>query len=871
MRVLGLLFASVVQRQPSQLVRCTWKALNYALVAVLAVLWCSSALAQVDQALSNTLFSWDELPDLPAVDPIAGACRGISNSALISAGGVRRSPLGLSTWTDSTYVLVRNAQGALDWQRGSRLHGPVAHAAAISWNHDVFCIGGSSDSGPVSEVVRVSWSGQKLDFSYLPPLPEPASMVSAARVGSTVYVAGGLGLGIDSTGMHNFWSLDLVDSEARWETLHPWPGPPRYAAALSGVDGVLYLFGGMRADTTNHPTAVQYLNDAYRYSPDNGWSRLADLPFAAAAASGISYGPSHILLLGGGQSGRQSTPSAIEAHRTILAYHTITDTWTGIGELPFDHVSESAVNSAEGIFLVGGLASPSGVQRTQYRLTPIPARGRFGTINYLVLAAYCLILVGMGLHFARGRQNDKDYFLARGRIPWWAAGLSIFGTQLSAITFMAIPAKAYATDWVYILGQVTIVLIAPVVIYWYLPFFRRLGVTTAYEYLEKRFNLAVRLFGSFAFILLQLSRMGVVIFLPALALSAVTGLNIYAAILLMGLLSTFYTALGGIEAVIWSDVLQVIVLLGGALLSLVIMAVSVEGGVGGLVSTAASFDKFHTFTWSWDYTTTTVWVVVLGYMFSNLVPYTADQTVVQRYLTTSSERLAARSIMTNAALTIPAGLIFFSLGTALFVFYQNNPQDLQPALQTDAIFPLFIVQQLPAGVSGLLIAGIFAAAMSSLDSSMNSVSAAAVHDFYRRLSANSTARSRLKLAKRLTLGLGILATTIGLLMASIEIESLFDLFLEFLGLFGGSLAGLFALGIFTQRANALGALAGAVTSAVALYIVSTFTQVHFFLYAAIGISTCFIVGYLVSLAFQNGQPNLDGLTIYSSYSRRESK
>ena len=250
-------------------------------------------------------------------------------------------------------------------------------------------------------------------------------------------------------------------------------------------------------------------------------------------------------------------------------------------------------------------------------------------------------------------------------------------------------------------------------------------------------------------------------------------------------------------------------------------------------------------------------------VFSNLIPYTADQTVVQRYLTTKSEKLAARSVWTNAALTIPGGLLFFSLGTALFVFYQQHAGALEPSLSTDAIFPLFIVQQLPQGISGLLIAGIFAAAMSSLDSSLNSAVAALICDFYKRFQPRSTASIRLRLAKWLTVGLGILATTIGLLMATIEIASLFDFFLELLGLLGSSLAGLFALGIFTRRAHSSGALIGACTSAVVLYLVSAFTAIHFFLYASIGILTCFAVGYIISHLLPNPGSQLNGLTIYT--------
>jgi len=492
------------------------------------------------------------------------------------------------------------------------------------------------------------------------------------------------------------------------------------------------------------------------------------------------------------------------------------------------------------------------------------AKARFGTGNYLVLAAYLLTLVGMGLYFSRREKTTADFFLAGRRIPWWAAGVSIFGTQLSAITFMAIPAKTYATDWVYFLANMCIVAVAPLVVLVYLPFYRRLEVTTAYEYLQKRFNLAVRLFGSAAYILLQLGRMGIIIYLPAIALATATGIDIYLCIVLMGALCTFYTVLGGIEAVIWSDVLQVVVLLGGAMLSLFIIASRIDRGFAGVISTATQHDKFHMFNWTWDYTTAAVWVVVLGNLLNQLIPYTADQTVVQRYLTTKDAKQAARSIWTNAILTIPASLIFFGLGTALFVFYNAHPAQLDSDLEADAIFPFFIVQQLPAGVSGLLIAGVFAAAMSSLDSSLNSVATAIVTDFYRPFAPASPDPVRLKLARVLTIVLGTVATAVGLAMATFDIKSLWDLFNRILGLFGGSLAGLFALGIFTRRAHGRGALVGAIVSAAVLFCVVWFTRVHLFLYGAIGITVCFAVGYLASRLTAAAPENTKGLTIYAA-------
>ena len=485
----------------------------------------------------------------------------------------------------------------------------------------------------------------------------------------------------------------------------------------------------------------------------------------------------------------------------------------------------------------------------------------FATLDYIAIILYFLVLVYMGIYFARREKSADDFFIAGRRIPWWAAGISIFGTQLSAITFLAVPAKAFAEDWVYFLVNMTIIMVAPIVIYLYLPFFRKLNITSAYEYLEKRFNLGVRIFGSLAFLLFQIGRMGIVLYLPAIVLTTATGINIYICILVMGILATVYTALGGIEAVIWTDVLQVVVLVGGALFSFFLMAMKIEGGLGTIISTGLAENKFHIFNWTWDVTVDAVWIVIIGNIFANAVPYTTDQTVIQRYLTTPTQKQAARAIWTNAALTLPASLLFFGLGTALFVFYQTHPQLLDPNIQTDAIFPFFIVQNLPAGIVGIVVAGIFAASMSSLDSSLNSMATVVITDYYLRLRRRSKKTNTLKIARWLTMIFGFFGTGTALLLATFNISSLLDAFREILGLFGGSLAGLFALGILTRRTTGTGALIGAVSSAVILWFVKSYTEIHFFLYAAIGTLSCFLIGYFASYLFKDQKENLTELTI----------
>ncbi len=805
------------------------------------LLWLPDASrAQERQHFPTVLYSWSRLPDLPDSIGVAGACAGVSGDALIIAGGAQ-FPVSLfeggeKVWTDRVYVLQKEEGGVYSWHQEPTLEKPLGYAVSVTWGDEVICVGGGNAQEHFTDVFSLRWHEGIVERRSLPALPAPAAFWAGALVDNTIFVAGGLHAPDDSAATKNFWAINLSDVEPRWEILDPWPGPARSNPIAAAHDGSFYLFSGVeRTPDGQGGLSLRFLADAYRFHPDQGWEQLADLPHAVAAAPSpaATFGPSHLLIFGGNDGADVHRVQELQDRhpgfrRDILAYHIITDTWVTMDSLPAAHVTTPVVQWGNDVVIPSGEIRPGTRSPAVYQATTVAPTNQFGFTNYLVLGVYFLVMVGMGFYFSGREKSDQDYFLSRGRIPWWAAGISIFGTQLSAITFMAIPATAYATDWVYILGQATIVLLAPVVVYLYLPFFRRLQITTAYEYLEKRFNVVVRLFGSTSFIAVQLGRMGIVVFLPAIALSAATGVNIYAAILLTGLLSTLYTTLGGIEAVVWSDVVQVIVLMGGALLSLFIIAFSVEGGWTGLISTAAAHDKFHMTNWTWDYASTGVWVIVVGWTLSNLIPYTADQAVVQRYLTTKNEAEAGRSIWTNAILTVPAGLIFFGLGTALFVFYREHAASLEPALQTDAIFPLFIVQQLPVGVAGLLIAGVFAASMSSLDSSLNSVASALVTDFYKRFAPASTEKGRLRLARWLTVVLGVLATMLGLLLATFDIASLFDLFLELLGLFGGGLAGLFALGIFTRRAHGTGALIGAVSSVIAIYLVKVFTAAHFF-------------------------------------------
>jgi len=470
-----------------------------------------------------------------------------------------------------------------------------------------------------------------------------------------------------------------------------------------------------------------------------------------------------------------------------------------------------------------------------------------GWSNWIILGCYLAVLVGLGIYFAKREKSTDDFFLAGRRIPFWAAGLSIFGIQLSAVTYLAMPARAYATDWSLLPLNIGILAIAPLVVFIYIPLFRKLNITTAYEYLEKRFHVSIRIFGSLSFITFQLGRMGVVILLPALALSAVTGVNVYLCIALIGVLSTVYTALGGMEAVIWTDVLQAVVLIGGAFAALLITIGALDGGWREFIVTGIENNKFTLFHPGWDWTSDTLIVVVLGALFTNsLVPYTTDQSVIQRYLTTPDQKQAARAVWINGIMAVVAGILFLMVGTALYVFYKTNSTRL-PALEAnDQIFAVFIWREMPAGLSGLVVAGVFAAAMSSLDSSIHSISTVVTTDFIHRFKPNLLPETYLAIARGLTVVFGMIGTATAMLMAAAEVEYLWDFFLGIMGLLGGTLAGLFMLAVFTKKIHTLHAWLGAIASISVLLYVKLATDLNSLLYGVIGVATCFLICILSS-------------------------
>jgi solute:Na+ symporter, SSS family len=821
---------------------------------------------------------WQRLPDLPDELGVAGPFVGVHNGALLVAGGANFArPVWESDkrWHDAIHVLTRSGDDYA-WTDGGTLARPMGYGAAVSTRDGVLCIGGNDAGETFRDVFLLAWDPQtaRVTRTEYPPLPQPCAYGQAVLVGDVVYLAGGQsGLGLDSA-MKNFWALDLSKrDQARdfvWQELDAWPGPSRAfnltVSQHNGYHDCVYVMSGRRQEGDG----VQFLTDVWEFTPrTGGWRQRAELPRPAVAGTGIGYGQSHILVLGG-DDGRLffETDRLRDQHpgfpRTALAYHTITDSWASAGETPENQVTTTAVMWDGRIVIASGELRPRVRSASLWSVQPVGRQHGFGAVNYGVLFSYLAAMVGIGVYFAFKNKTTDDYFRGGMHIPWWAAGCSIFATMLSSLTFTGLPSKAFAQDWVYAVGNFMIPVVAFVGVFVALPFYRRLNVTSAYEYLEQRFSRPVRLFGSASFTLFHIFRMAVVMSLTGLALAVATPLTPAQSVLLMGVLSIIYCTMGGIEAVIWTDTVQTVVLLGGALVALGMLVAGTEGGWSGALSTAFEADKFRIANFHWDVTSAQIalWVIVIGGIGQNISSYTADQAVVQRYMTTPDQRRAARSIWTNAVMTIPATLLFFGMGTALFAFYRTHPGRLDPTITTDQIFPLFIALEMPVGIAGLIVAGIFSAAQSTVSTSMNSTATTVVTDFMRPLHACRTEAGYLWSARGITFLMGVAGTCLGLIFVDPQIRSLFDAFLVIIGLFMGVLGGLFALGVLTRRANAFGALTGALVGAAVMISIWGFTEVNGYLYTATGITTCFVVGYLASLLRGGTSRDLTGLTLH---------
>jgi len=439
--------------------------------------------------------------------------------------------------------------------------------------------------------------------------------------------------------------------------------------------------------------------------------------------------------------------------------------------------------------------------------------------------------MGIGFYFYRRTRTTEGFTTGNRSLPGWACGLSIFGTYVSSISFLALPGKAYTTNWNSFVFNLSLPISTWAAVRYFLPYYRRSGEVSAYAHLEHRFGPWARMYASAFYLLTQLARIGAVTYLMALPLSVLLGWDIRTIILVTGISVTVYAFVGGIVAVIWADAMQSIVLVVGAIICSVIIMLGMPDGPGQVFSIAAANHKFSLGSFGLSLAEPTFWVVFLYGLTMNLQNFAIDQNYVQRYIASRSDREARKSVWLGGLLYLPVAAVFFCIGTSLFAYYQVHPaameevrtavaaqslqaEGLDPAANPDVlaarrdslsqaqigdkVFPHFIGASLPPGVTGLVIAAIFAAAMSTVSTSLNSSATLLMRDYYQRyVNRSASERQSMAVLYGATVLWGLLGTGLALLL--VHVTSALDAWWVLSGIFGGGMVGLFLLGMISKR------------------------------------------------------------------------
>ena len=503
-------------------------------------------------------------------------------------------------------------------------------------------------------------------------------------------------------------------------------------------------------------------------------------------------------------------------------------------------------------------------------------------IDWLIVVCYLGLIAYLGRHFSKKQKSTDDYFVGDRSVPAWAIGMSVMATLISSVTFLAYPGQGFAGNWILLVQGLAVPVVLVAIIWFIVPMYRRIIRLSAYEYFERRFGYFARLYSSVAFIMAHFTKMGTVFYLLGLAISSMTGLNTYHIVLVIGAVTMLYTLFGGIEGIIWMDVIQGFILIGGGLACMAVLLFAPAQGPVGVLRTAWENGKMGMGPYDWDFTRLTFVVMAINGVFYAIQKYGTDQTIVQRFLVAQSDRKAIRAALMGALLCVPMWTLFIFIGTLLWVYYRATPASLPPDVTGDKVFPWFIMSQLPAGITGLIVAALFSAAMSSLDSDLNCLAAVGVDDYYRRFKRNATDKQCLTLGRIIVVACGVCSVGIACLYVRLGGEAILGTLFALYAIFSGGIAGIFLLGFLTVRANRKGlnvGIAACVLFTAYALLTSTkfdlggpekqqlldlgrfnFTH-HSYMLGVYSHVVLFVVGYVASLLFQ-AEKDTRALTFY---------
>lgn len=474
-------------------------------------------------------------------------------------------------------------------------------------------------------------------------------------------------------------------------------------------------------------------------------------------------------------------------------------------------------------------------------------------LDYLVFFIFVggVALFGCSFYF-KSRKSSAAFTKAEGSLPSWVVGMSIFATFVSSISFLGLPGDAFKGNWSPFVFSLSIPIASILAAKIFIPLYRGVNSVSAYHYLEEKFGYWARCYASICYLLTQVCRIGSILLLLALPINKMFGWDVQTIIIVTGVVTMIYTLLGGIAAVVWTDAIQGIILIVGAVVCAVILTFGMPEGPSQLFEIAAEHGKFSLGSFGASLSESTFWVLLLYGLFTNMNNYGIDQNYVQRYMTTSSTKEAVKSTMFGSLLYVPVSLIFVYIGTALFSYYNAQPELLPAGTPADQVFPHFIVHGLPTGITGLVIAAIFSAGMSTVATSINSSATIVLTDFVKHFSKKErTDKKDMKTLYATSLVVGIVGIIIGILM--MQVDGVLDAWWTLASIFSGGVLGLFLLTLISRKPHRAASITAAVAGMLVviwialMQVMSPEPAINGKLAIVFGTTVIMLVGFLLTM------------------------
>lgn len=487
-------------------------------------------------------------------------------------------------------------------------------------------------------------------------------------------------------------------------------------------------------------------------------------------------------------------------------------------------------------------------------------------IDIIIFITYLAGIVLYGGSFYKKNRSSSSFTVGDRKIPTWVISMSIFATFVSSISYLALPGQAFNSNWNPFVFSLSLPFASWMAAKFFVPLYRSVNSPSAYTYLEMRFGPWAKIYVSVMYLLTQLMRSGTILFLLALTLNVFAGWSMVTIIIITGISVMVYAMLGGIQAVVWTDAIQAIILVLGAIISAVLLLYSMPEGPIQMFRIAAEHNKFSLGSFDPGLTTSTFWVVLIYGIFINLQNFGIDQNYIQRYMTASSEKEAKKSAVYGALMYIPVSFLFLFIGTALFAYYSVHPGVLPEGIQPDRVFPFYIINNMPAGLTGLLIASVFAAGMSTISTSVNSSATVILNDYFKKsLKEGNEEKTSMKILYYSTLIFSTLSIVVAIAM--INVQSALDTWWKLASIFSGGMLGLFLLGYFSKRVNNTAAIIGVISGVIVIAWMSLspvflkeimpglVSPFHSYLTIVFGTTAIFITGFLAGSIIAPPRPS----------------